>query len=296
MKKIILSIVAIATLASCQIDDVKVDNWNGEILLASGVEVLQTRSNSGTVPDTQIANKQKIGVFINEKDDDTNPVISTNLTYTANGSGTLTLGGTQPYYPQSGNDVKIYAYHPFVASITDSHTHTVATDQSTDVSYYNADLLYSESMDYVRQKEVHNLTFTHKLSKIVCNLTAGSGTPTVAGATVEVMGVAPSTTFTHADGAIGAASGNRVNVKLNSTITSGSYIGIVPPQSFGTEKFLKVTLASGGVLYYTLGSILIVENGKVYTYNITVNLTSLSVSSTINDWKTVGTVNGNAEM
>ena len=64
---------------------------------------------------------------------------------------------------------------------------------------------------------------------------------------------------------------------------------------------MKVTLNTGGELYYTLPneSDLTLESSKVYKYKITVKLTGLTVTSTIEDWGTIGSgdpVEGTAEM
>ena len=56
---------------------------------------------------------------------------------------------------------------------------------------------------------------------------------------------------------------------------------------------MKVTLKSGGELYYTLPSgaddaDLVLESGKIYKYDIKVKLTGLTVTSQITDWETIG--------
>ena len=67
---------------------------------------------------------------------------------------------------------------------------------------------------------------------------------------------------------------------------------------------MKVTLKSGGELYYTLPSgaddaDLVLESGKIYKYDIKVKLTGLTVTSQITDWETIGEgipTSGEAEM
>jgi hypothetical protein len=290
-------------LAACNKQENEVaDIWNGEIRLASGV-VVQTRSTANP-PDRQIASGQDVGVFIS--DAVAGSTVSENLKYDADGSGKLTLagGGAQPYYPQTGNAVSIYAYHPYNAGAGVSYDFEVKTNQGADnKSYYDSDLLYSQKKEYQRKKDPHGLVFAHKLSKVVVGLTAGSGVPGIAGAKVEIVGAETKGEFTPATGLFNTKTnengGVQADVQMNTAITSGSYIAIVPPQTFNTgAKFLKVTLSSNGVLYYTLPGEedLSLQSGKVYEYTITVNLTGLEVASTITDWENVGNVTGTATM
>lgn len=319
MEKIFFMTMAVATmaLAGCSNDENEpTDNWNGEIRLSSGVTV-QTRANNGDVPDKQIAEGQEVGVFINDAVE-TSEVISANLKYTADGSGSLTLAdaGAQPYYPATGNGVKIIAYQPYDASaaIATSTTYdfTVKTDQngSSNKDYYDSDLLYSSKTGaYERSKTAHALGFKHLLSKVACTLQTGTGTPDLTDATVEIVGAHLSGTFKPSDGTFSTkTSGDApADIKMNSGITSGSYIAVLPPQTFAKDaQFLKVTLSSsagGGVFYYKIpnggsDTDLTLAEGKVYKYTITVNQTELGVSSSIEDWTGVSqpAKAGNAEM
>lgn len=296
-------------LAGCSNDgNEMMDNWNGEIRLSSGVTVTQTRAASGTVPDTQIADGQEVGVFINDASlaDAPNYAVGNNLKYTANGSGGLILatGQETPYYPATGNGVNIWAYQPYdedAAMTGDGFTFAVQTDQNADnVNYYNSDLLYSFRAEvYQRQAGAHSLSFEHKLSKVVCKLERGNGAPTVSGATVEIVNAVTNGTFKPADGSFTmAAIGNATtsDITMNSQITQNEYIAVIPPQTFtkGTQ-FLKITLSKdngGGTFYYKIpnganDTDLELAAGHVYTYTIKVNLTGLSVKSEIAPWTSV---------
>lgn len=305
-------------LAACSNDENEgMDNWNGEIRLSSGVTVQQTRT-TGIVPDTQIANGQEVGVFINDATlESATYDIGNNLKYTANGSGGLTLADNQdaPYYPATGGSVNIWACQPYNsdASMTgDGFEFTVKTDQNnnSDKDYYDSDLLYSSKEEaYSRQKAAQSLSFKHQLSKVVCTLQSGTGGPTITGATVEIISAETKGTFKPADGSFATATtgGSTSNITMNSSITSGSYIAVIPPQTFAKgAKFLKVTLSEangGGTFYYTLpndngDNDLVLAAHNVYTYTITVNLTGLTVTSSISEWEGIDTnkKNGDAVM
>ena len=281
MKKHLIFAAALLALVACNNEDyTPMDDPNApmEIRLSSGIDV-QTRANSAEVPDKQIAEGQQVGVFIN--DAVTGDVVSANLKYNADGSGQLTLtdASTQPYYPATGSGVMMTAYHPYKdgAAITDNgYEFAVVADQSTDASYYASDLLYSALSKYVRQKTAHILAFKHKLSKVECTLTSGNGTPDLIGATVSIVGAKTSITFKPADGTLSnLPNATTAEIKLNSAIATGSYIGIIPPQTYAKgSQFLKVVLstaAGGGTFYYTIpnGSAdndLALAGGNVYKY------------------------------
>lgn len=310
MKKHLIFAAALLSLAACNNEDyTPMDDPNApmEIRLSSGIDV-QTRANG--VPDTQIAAGQQVGVFIN--DAETDDVVSDNLKYNADGNGQLTLtdASKQPYYPANGNGVQMTAYHPYRdgAAITDNgYEFAVVADQSSNADYYASDLLYSESTGYARQKAAHNIAFKHKLSKVECTLTSGSGNPDLTGATVSIVKAKTNITFKPADGTLSDPQqpATTSDIKLNSSIATGSYIGIIPPQDYVKgSQFLKVELsaaAGGGTFYYTIPNesgdedLKLGEN-KVYKYTITVNRTGLSVTSTIEEWGDGGTHSGDAEM
>ena len=311
--RFLVSAATVALLfAGCGNDDNELaDNWNGEIRLSSGITVQQTRTDNGSVPDTQIANGQYVGVFIS--DAITSDAIGTNLKYDADGSGGLTLNAspaqTAPYYPATGNGVNIHAYQPYDEKATTAGDGTydflVKGNQKVVGDYYASDLLYSANQTYVRQKGAHRLSFAHKLSKVVCKLEAGKGGPSLAEATVEILGAETKGKFKPSDGTfttLTGGSGVRSAVQMNSTITSGSYIAILPPQTFARgAKFLKITIG-GGVFYYHIpddpADGLTLAKGNVYTYTIEVNLTGLSVTSTVSPWKDIESnqKSGTAEM
>ncbi len=305
--KILLTIAATATiLAGCSNEETNeaIDSWDGEIRLSSGLAV-QTRANTPSDQGQQIASGQEVGVFINAVAD--NAVVSANLKYDANGSGTLTLNASQsqtaPHYP-NGNAVKIVAYQPYDTNAgtafaggsgSDTYDFSVKADQSgnSNGDYYDSDLLYATKDNAAAQTAAHKLTFTHKLSKILCTLTAGDGIDQndLRSATVSIVGAKIKGTFKPTDGTFAVTSettgaGNVSDVKLNSAITQSSYIGIIPPQTFAKDaKFIEVAIGSSKFYYkVTEGSGITLAAAKVHNYAITVKASGLSVESEITDW------------
>ena len=82
------------------------------------------------------------------------------------------------------------------------------------------------------------------------------------------------------------------------TGTSYAEAVIVPQTVAKNTRFIKVHLPDGGDFYYTIPDVdgLELKSGYKYQFQITVNLTELTVKSTIDDWETGETIDGNAEM
>ena len=277
---------AMMILAGCSNDENEItDNWNGEIRLSSGVTVQQTRANSTNVPDTQIAKDEVVKVMVAKQSSDLHDYDGYTLDFTADGNGGLS-SSTLMYYPASGMGVNIYAYHPADAAASFS----VQENQSVDEDYCKSDLLYSKAQDYARRKEAHSLTFVHKLCKVTYTLKSGTGSPDLTDATVKWMNVAKTIGFDAATGVVATPT-------ITATITPhATYGAVIVPQTVSSgTKLLQVTLANGGVLYYTPDTDQPFNGGKKYNYEITVNLSGLTVESTITDWDPVGKT-GVAEM
>lgn len=322
---------AVLVLAGCHKDDKEQpDNWTGEIRLASGVTAqLKSRSIETGLQGNQIDESVKVGVFINENTDvDPAPTIYTqNMMYTADGRGGLSTA-SQPYFPQSGNGVDIYAYAPHTAGYASgakgAMSFTVQTNQSTKDAYLASDLIWGQPMKeaaggsyetanpVARTSSVIRLSFKHMLSKIEVKLKPGNGLKIedFKGATLSILNVLPTMTVTMNSGKLGNASGNKTDIiaATYATVAAPADLtasAIVVPQTIAKgERFLKVHLATGGDLYYTLPNEasdkdLVLESGKIYKYEIQVDLTSLTVNTTVDDWELIGDgspVQGNAVM
>ena len=283
---LLLTLAAAATLLTACNNDQETDTtWNGEIRLSSGVTVQQTRANSA--PDTQIASGQTVQVVVTKQAADDKTYAGYTQALTADGNGNFT-GGSTMYYPESGKGVSIYAYHPASASAS----FVTNADQSTGTNYFNSDLLYSAATDYARQSAAHPLTFKHKLSKLTYTLVAGTGTPTITGATVKWKNVCNTIGFTAATGLLGSSATNPVAITPHAT-----YGAIIVPQTVSANTaLLEVTLANGGVLTYTPTDAQVFDTEKSYNYKITVNLSELEVTSSITPWTAVGERTGDAKM
>jgi hypothetical protein len=287
---------ATVSMTSCNNDDEVIDNNAPvEIRLSSTNEAsLSTRSNDQDIQLTQFDASESIGVFINEDAGTPTTTYSQPLEYTANGSGGMTTPAAQ-YFPQSGRGVNIHAFYPFSAA-SDLETignFSIATNQSTDVNYKASDLMYGvpASNPVERTSSAVQLTFNHLLSKINIELKAGNGlnASQLEGATVKLIGIKPETTFDPATGAITAATGTATDITVMTTDVTRKGSAIIVPQTRAINAaFIEVTLATSGKLTYKLTAETTFTGKNQYDYEITVNLTELTVTSTISPWLPVG--------
>ncbi len=321
MKTRFLMATAAAAIVMVACNNEETDNWAGEIRLSSGLAVQRVNSTraANNIQNGQFAAGEKIDVFINEAvNTGETPTTSYTqpLVYTADGNGAMSTSA-QPYYPTSGKDVNIYAYYPSgtVTSIdadAEQVEFTVVADQSSDKDYKASDLMYGKpalSNPVARTKENVNITFKHLLSKVTVTLKQGAGIKNLTNAKVELLNVLPTTTLTPSTGVISVADGDKTDITVMDKGTNLSGSAVVVPQTLnqeveGKRRFIRVTLETGGVLYSQnltdadnepIGDIEMTA-GNEYKYEITVNLTSLDITSSINPWGPGGSYTGEAEM
>ena len=298
MKYVLFIAAAALALAACTGDE-NLNDGPVAIQLSSSLEV-QTRAASG-IQDSAFYEGESVDVFVTEAveaDESATTTYPQPLTYTTGTNGTMTPPtGGQPYFPTSGNGVNIHAYYPSEA-VTDMGASgvafTVKADQSTDAAYKASDLTFGTAANPVsRQSSAIPVTFRHLLSKITVNLTSGDGNPSLDGATVSLMNVCLDAQITPSDGTVAEGTGTQDESVTVTTGTGGS--AVIPVQTvINGKQFIRVQLQTGNNLYYTLPQNATFQSGKVYTYNIKVNLTDLEVTSSITDWTTDGDYSGDS--
>lgn len=310
------SIAMLSILTACNTDERILEYPKLErdkILLSTGVgELNKTRATSDdtNMQDTQFTTGEKVDIWIFESNNaGTGVNASATTTYGTNGKTTYTASGnggfseTQSnYWPSSGEKVFIYGFYP-TNVVSDPTATSVAfsieADQSgtTDwTNYRKSDLMVGvpAANPVARTEEAVPITFTHKLSKVNVILVAGVGLEAndLVGATIKLHNVNTSVNLNPSSGAI-ANEGTPGTVTVwkvaSSTDLRGSAI-VVPTNSISSNDFISVTLSEakgGGTLTYSAPSAGIsILSTYEYNYTVTVNLTGLSVSTTINNWNT----------
>lgn len=339
-------LIATAFLAACSNEDQRAEVPEGavEISLASSLTAETTRGAFDDTNDasitrlqgSQIANGEKVYVWIDENTSPTATSYVEAWEITADGAGALTPAATdKKYYPGTGNNVNFYCIHGnFSATPSGAFptmlTHQVALDQSTAANYAKSDLLYGSLQDCSRTTAARAILFKHKLAKIEVKLIIGTGVTlaqlTDAGTYVKLLGtndqadytpakqdayanITPAITLADYGGTLSNLTQSTTNTDITMySQTDGSAtdaIGEIPvfaeaviiPQTVGTTNdFIHVHLSSGGDLYAKLSASTTFEAGKKYLYKVTVNLSGLQVSSSITDWDPVAGGNLDAKM
>lgn len=317
-------------LAGCSNNENEaIDNWSGEIRLASGV-AMQTRANTQA---TQIAENEIVYAWADKVETSETPGTSATeyikawkLTATNNNGFT----NNPEYYPTDGSKLNIYALHGnFTATTFEEGTtgfpgstivHTVANDQSNNdmKNYLKSDLLYAIQTDVERSSSAVNLTFYHLLSKVEVALKVGKGDPDLANATITIEGTKLQANFTPSKSATMSSSedrsnmvsavsnaqaapvtiGNAASSDFNNNPTYNEAV-IVPQTLSESTSFIKVALSDGSSPFiYNLKNETKFESGKKYIYHITVNKTGLEVTSSIEGWQSAGDtlIEGSAEL
>lgn len=306
-------------LAGCSNDENGMDNDLVELRLTSGVTA-QTRANADT-QSTTISNGEVVSVWVDDAGTTTSPLYKA-VQLTADGSDGFT-GGEPMYFPKTGNKIDIYAVHGnFTTAFAPGNDfpkggveYKVETNQSATADYTKSDLLYAYKKGVARSGNPTsvNLNFYHMLSKLELAIKIGDGTPTlVTSNAVQLYDVqftgkfTPSKTATMSDQsqrasmleASGPASDMTLGQKTCTDFADGNVDyneAILVPQDM-SGKTLTFALKDGGTLTYTIPANTTFESGKKYQYQITLNLTGITVTSEITDWDPEPAKNDSATM
>lgn len=318
MKKHLFFAAALFALAACNNDENLPGNDPNapvEICLAGGIEV-QTRTTHNL--DMQLKNGEQVHVWVD--DAETGDSSYPNNILTVGDNGTLT-GGETMYFPETGNNVNIYAIHGNLEDWTniwgESIIHSVKQDQRSSVTtagegYAVSDLVYAKSTDVSRDGNptIVNLTFRHLLSKIEVVLIEGPGNEGFLTdiSSLQVLNTRLKAGFTldkatAADAVKVTASGDLTPIFLDTNISDSSNAtnqvlneAIIVPQEITTSTpFIRVDLKDGATFIYKMENTTTFQSGKKYLYTITVKETGLEVTSSISDWAEGGNTDGFAE-
>ena len=295
-----MGVVMTPLLGSCAADDIGDAGREGcDIILGQPMTVTSaTRSADGGKSSTQFDSGEIVWMWAN-KTDDTEYINAWKLTAQSGGS----LIGSPQYWPSDGSSLDFYALHgnfknsPSISEGTTkwsnlSLTHTVETDQSSDVNKRLSDLLYSHKSSVAPNTGSVQLTFDHVLSKICITLKKADGSgiedANLNNATVEVSGINTEVTY---DATINSVT----NSETASTITLGqetsgstTYEAIVP-SGMTVAPQVKITLndfpETGKTRTFScqLGIVTFAQGNK-YTFTLTLYNEIVVSSPTINGW------------
>ena len=205
---------------------------------------------------------------------------ATTYNYNAAAGGALSpvTASNQFYYETDGSSSDIIAYYPATASAT----FPVQADQTSDDNYKASDLMWAQVPDQLPTKDIVNLQFSHKMSKIIVNASTGEGITSITSVTLN--NVKPKVDFTAADGTVALASSD--NDATNITMSNNG-AALIPPQPID-GRFITIVTPEGTAFYAVDKTF---AAGHQYTLNITVNAAAIGATNTITGWTSEGTVN-----
>ena len=302
------------------------------IRLGSSMQVI-TRSNSQTIqtgdPSTStpgyLTNGKKVGVYIYYAGYKEVQTMGTgnygykNLEYTVNGNtGAMDYPtGNQPYCPESKTqDIDIYVYSPRVytgtGELKDQTAVTFSTkqDQTAEDDYIASDFVWGSKTGVTNAQAAStiNVPLDHKCSKINVNIAGGTGVTlsSLQGASITLADVNHAGSINLTTGAVSeAATPTTADLtfttatatptgKFASDATKDCYTAsaVIIPQNI-SAKNLTIILSNGSSYKYAL-----TQNfaaGTAYTYDITVNASGLTLTTTLSNWSDGGSHTGTAE-
>lgn len=311
MKKLFFfAAVASVMLTACSSENEEAKVTDSSPLRLSTQNITGLTRAGQSVQLAQFANGQNVGIFLVE--DNNGPatsgtnvtVYSQPLTYVADGNGAL--ANTQ-YWPTDGNGLYIYGVYPLAAATAAAAynatgvTFSVQANQTADANYMLSDLMTGVptnplSNPVARQTSAVGLTFTHLLTKIDVNLTAGDGfaASDMNNAVVSILNTKPTTTFGVQSTTVGEASGTAAPIVAGTGAATSAII--VPQTVAASANFIQVAVGGGNYIYKLTADKTFAAKTK-YTYSITVNKTGLILTSTsVTDWLEGGSTSGNAEL
>ena len=305
MKKYFILAAAALTLAACSNEesDNRVDN-NVIRLTANMGETTLTRAGT-TIQSTAFEENELVNIEVTPSGGSMSAKVYKAGAPSGTVNGLNVNTGDAFTWPASGT-VGIKAFYPSsVGSSTASFT--VSTDQSatgsatgaTDAEkgYKGSDLMYAtEISDQAKQSDAVGLTFNHALTKIIVNLTEGSGMSStdIAACQVQLKAMRTATI------ASGVAAKATFDAGTAATITMGTgttLAAIIVPQEIpASTNFITITTSGSHSVSYPLPAAKNFDAGKVYTYNLTVSMSGITLqSTTIQNWDGAGddkTING----
>lgn len=316
---------AMLALTGCNNDTLPGGDALTEIRLRSGLEVMSRAYTPKQ--ESQIASGEKVYIWSDEASNGVSHFNAWELTADGSGGFNALPDEEKKYFPKSGDAINLYAIHGNFGSGVEKDVtefpdqdnpvvHSVETDQTTGGNYEKSDLLYATKHGIGKTKDAIALEFYHMLSKMEIAIRPGDGLTkeNLEGATVKIVNTKTQVEFVPAKvgdlsaanrGDMLSATGTAQDITLptvsvendGNEFTSADNYGeaiVVPQELPSGTKFIEVTPEGMAPLYYKLASDFTIESGKKYTFHITVNLTELEVTSSIENWEDGTTEEGGA--
>jgi endonuclease G len=269
---------------SCQDEDDIVinDELSYPVHFTSEIETVTNGMRTKAANASWEAN-DKIGVFMKKQGSTlSNQSILdgySNVVYKTSGNGVFTPDGSQEIlFPEDGSGVDFIAYYPHRSNIGNYIYQVDVTDQSVPG---NIDLLYSNNITGVSlSNAATSLTFSHQLSRISLNITAGDNISSLDGLQVSVSGLRTLAGFDLATGTLSADGASTGNINLKTTANSSTALteAILIPDEGGAGRIVTFQLPSVGSFKWEIPAGTQLKKGWKYTYDITLKANGVIVT------------------
>lgn len=273
-------------------------NSDGRVALqvTGGIHV-QTRAH-----DTKWDKSDQIGIYMFAAGSTTVLEGVENIPYkTEAGDGMFAPSGTAIYFPINGSNVDFRAWYPYqdvaekwAADLTDQSSQA-ALDLMTADAKSNTE---PGGTTYSKNQPVVRLNFSHRLTKLVLNITGGKGVGTdeLNGLTVKITKQWKTALYDPDIDGIGFEEAS-ADITLLTAADGKSAEAILFPddlthKNLTTGRQLVFTLATGEVFHWDIPDTKSFNAGAKNIYTISINRTGLEVTSEITDW---AAGNGNGE-
>lgn len=203
-------------------------------------------------------------------------------------STSLTPPATPPYYPAgTGTTVEAYAYYPSTASSSFS----VQSDQTSDADYKASDLMYAENRTVTKGSTNGNdhLLMQHQMAQLA--ITAQP--QTASGLTITRVEVSAQMSVTFAPNTANIVTTTGGAGTITALNAAGTGYIVIPPQAINGVT-IKVITGSGTddeIATYTFTGAGNFESGNSYGIDLTISPDQLGLTTSINNWNGVGSVN-----
>lgn len=288
-RQIIPMLAAVALMLSCGSDEVVSEGGGQQPILLSGSISQSQQSDTRaatTLYDSFYGGEQiDVSIYGGSSVDAAHVIVKESNVYTIASDGTMTPpSGMEPYFPMTANgQVTIRASYPHSDNLA-STTVTVSADQTSDDSYKAGELLWATaSPTRTTGTTAVQLTFHHRMAKIVVNLTSRSGVPNLP-TTVKLLPFKPTVTLDKSTGGV-TTSG-----EVTPIVMSANGAAMVPPQTItANTPIFEILTPQGDIAQYAPPTALEFKPDYVYTYDVQVDMRMIIVTTSITTWGTPST-------
>lgn len=265
--------LSLLLLAACQQEDYTDVPDVGSPIVLHYAHRAGTRGGASTtlIDGTELPAGLQINGYLS--DDVTDRALTGSPTVWTTAAGGVLDPSPKVFYPAASHTVTAYGVYPAAQVNSSSTSFTVQASQNTNDGYLKSDLMWARLSGFTETSADHVLNFSHKLSKLLVNVS--SETCTVVSATIG--GVARTIGFTPSTGVLGSTSNTgTVAVFTSGTGKTAKAAAVVPPQTVasGSDILTLSIIDDNGATktaIFRLTAALPLLTGRVYTLNITVD-------------------------